>query len=843
VRASSILPLLLLAFPLVAHGQDEALDADPRPYDKVFVKGMEGPIEGTIQDRDDTGSKMLTIKKKGETVTIAVDRATVERIVPKQTPIDALRERAERIKAGSAEEHRKLGDWAWRSGLEPEALGEIRKAVLAATQPQASVPQRARLARLLLWRALKTDGDERDDLYEEILTLAARSEKLGAGSPEIELAVGRVLLAQGMTAPAIPHLEKARAALATEASGPPVSEPPPPAASPDKPDKPEKAPDKTPDKTPEKKDGTRPVGGGRRGDRDGEGGPRDKKPAPKAPDPVPTEDHGAEVWPGITNERRLVFRDVLLALGEALVKTDRPEDAIDALGPLALAYPQDRVGLPLRAQARLQSGDSRGAAQDLTQALGGAPDDAALLRDRGIASYGAGDLDAAKTDLERAVAGSLEDPRSAQAHLGLVLIRMGKWKAAADALTKADQTPDPAGAVGYGLAKLGLGVLAELQGKPDVAAGLYEDARTLVEKDGLVSYSVAMARLRGQKLDEARTSLRDALRVGLPFPVGARALAAIARAQSRPKDEVRALEELVASIDGPAGADDLYALGRAYVGIDRIDDARLSFDRAIAAVATHVPALLGAGYVRYVKDDRDAAKDFFERALAIEKDSAYARRALKNLEDARTRRVWVDRFDRDAGDVKNGWVADQGFGVEVAIKGGKLSFSGTQQRDTDGGKTRLARDILNQQAVKLEATLNLANAGDARCGIRFETERGGAILFRDKDDILQAAVSASGNKNWADPKPLGAWPKDGRSHVIAIEVEDPAQGIVSFWLDGERKPEIAKIQGLAKSTGRVQVAVFGAAPIGSQYGFTVDEVRVYARRPDDGSASKGGGGF
>ncbi len=831
--ASALITLVCFStLSLRALAQDEALDADPRPYDKVWLTSSpDTPIECTIIESGDPGK--VKFKKKGETIEVTVDTGQIVKRLPRQTPLDALKERSERIKAGTADEHRKLGDWAWRAGLEPEALVELRKAVSTAADATASIPFRARLARVLLLRAGHVDGDERDQVFEELVKLQKKCAKENALSPEVELGMGRALLAQGIAPPAVPHLERARDGLAKEASGPPVTEEPPakPVVKVDEPPRKEEPPKKDDKK---KDDGTRPIGP-RRGDRDGEGGNRDKKPVvqPKI-EAVPSEDHSQEKWPGIVSDRRLVYREVLLALAEAYIKTDRAADAVAALGPLVEAWPQDKAGLALRARARLAVGDSKGAVLDLAPAIAAYPEDAALIRDRGIASYVAGDLDAAKADLEKALAQGLDDPRSAHAHLGFVHLRRGFFKAAKAAFDAASSSEV------YGLAKLGLGVLAELQGRADDAATLYEEARPLLEADGLVSYSIALARIRGARLEDARNAIKVALREGLPFPVGARILAVIARNKGDAKGELRALEELVGS--GSTGsADDLYALGRAYAGVERVEDARLTFDRAIAAVATHVPSLLGAGWVRYVTDDREAARDFFQKALTLASakqadptapatpDIIFAKRALKNLEDARTRKVWVERFDREDGDVKNGWTPILGYGIEIGIKGKKLVFEGSQKSEQDGGKTRLIREVTGQTVLKVEAKLDLSKApADVRAGIRFETEKGSAILYRDGNSLC-TATSLQGMQITSDPEKIFAWPKDDRPHILAIEIEDPAMGIVSFWLDGERRADV-KIAQMGRAAKPV-VSVFTAAPVDKSFVVTVEEVRIYAQKP------------
>ena len=815
----------LFVLPGSARAQEsDALDADPRAYDTVWIDGIDIPIVGTILSPPDSPS--IKIKKKGETIAVEFDAAKVKKTLPRQTAAEALKERADRIHAGSADDHHKLGDWAWRQGLEVEGLGEMRKAV-AAAPGAASAPHRARLARMLLLRRsnAKLDANARDEIDEELEALWQKTEKAGAQSPEVELGRARALLAQRVAPLALQSLEKARATLAKQATeGSAGGDPPAPDATP----KPGDSPKPDPVKTPKGRGGDAGLKGG-----GGAGGGDDDKPADNTPALAP-EDKSAEKWPGLSPAQRDLYREVLLTQAEALLQAGRAAEVGAALVPLLEAFPQHRQAVALSAEAKLLIGDAKGAIEDFNRVIAVAPKDAAAVRDRGIANYAAGQLDAAKEDLEKAIDLGLDDPRPARAHLGLVHLRAGRFHAAEAALKAANQPED------FAPAKLGLALLAELQGKPADAAALAEAARSISDQLGLVDFEVAQARERELKHDQARSLIRQALLEGLPFPVGARWLAASARSRGDAREELRCLEELVGSVENPT-PDDLYALGRAYLSAERLDDAKAAFDRALAQDAKHVPCLLGAGYVLYRQDDREGSRSFFQQAIAIDKTNVFGLRALKNLEDARTRRVWIDRFDRETADVENGWLSEQSVGVNVALKDKKVVFSGTQARE-DLGKTKLFRDVVGQQALRVEVRLDLKDAADARCGIRFETDKGSMILFRDQDGALQAAKAMSGgigNAVYDNPIKVGEWPVEGRSHVLAIEIEAPDTGNVSWWLDDQRLL-MDKIAAVGRAT-KAQVTVYGQAKTGSSYGFSVEEVRVYAKRTDLTQAPKGGG--
>jgi hypothetical protein len=77
--------------------------------------------------------------------------------------------------------------------------------------------------------------------------------------------------------------------------------------------------------------------------------------------------------------------------------------------------------------------------------------------------------------------------------------------------------------------------------------------------------------------------------------------------------------------------------------------------------------------------------------------------------------------------------------------------------------------------------------------------------------------------------------------VIAIEIDDPATGVVSFSLDGERVGE-AKVPSLARAQKYV-FSLYGQAAKDQAVKFAVEEARVYVRREGAAGTPKPGGGY
>lgn len=823
-------PHLALAVALAvaapaARGQ-EAIDADYRMYDVVTVDGMSEPLEGTILEGRDPAAPRLKIRTR-QGVTTEFDRKKVLRIEDRETPESAFRSRAQRIKErGAATEHRLLGEWALKHGLRVEAEGELRLAAEAEQDPARSLGHRERLIELISERLPDLAGAPRDAALETILAEVARAEARGApASGRLQLARARVAHELGLPEVARGALEAARDALDARAGSAPAT------ATPDTPGDP--APT---DPQPQPQQPPRRVFA-----RDGVGlDPGQGTPPPAAGTPPATpDDHGDRELPGLSAPERDLWRQTLLLLGAVETDAGRLAEAADLFERVLEVWPQERAACLGLARLRVTEGDARGADDLLTGALRVFPADGGLLLARARVRLVGGDPDGATADLEAALRTRPADDsplaRDVRTTQGMLLVAKGEFEKADEALKLADAaTATTPGQTGHGPAKLVRGLLAECRGDLAAARTHYEEAaRLLTPQAGDAHYALSFVLAEaGDAAGQAAAvgALREAARQGFDLELVLRALTDLAARRGDAPAATRLLE-LHARAADPPSPDLLARLGRAYLLQERLDEARALFDRALEAAADHAAALRGLAYVAYARDDREAARALFERLTKLDPQDAWAARGLRNLEEARTRRVWVDGFDRPGPEVKNSWRVEAPFGLKVELADGKLFMSGRQQNEPDG-KTRVARSVQGEQVVKLEARLHLDRlSSNARAGIRFAApERGGeVVLFRDVDGALKVTWTARKNAPLEDPQPLGTWPGPG-PHTLAIELENPQDGTVALWVDGTRRGEV-KLAGFGKDRGEVELSVYAQGTReGEQVEVVVEEVRVYVRR-------------
>lgn len=788
----------------------EAIDADFRMFDVVVVDGVADPIEGTILEE---GARLKIRTRQG--VITEFPRDKVREITRRETAESAFKARAARIKErGTGGEHRLLAEWALKHGLRAEGEGELRLAAEAEPDPTRSLAHRERLIGLVEDRLGDLAGGARDAALEGLMVEVARAEAKGGASPRLLLTRARVARELGLPEVARGALEAARDALEGrkgEAGGdaPPAVDDTPagPARPPERP---------------------RSFGRGDEG--------VDRPPPPPRHDvdapPATPDDHGDRELPGLRPPERDVWRQALLLLGAVEARDGRLAEAADAYERVLEVWPQERAACLGLARLRVTAGQ-RGAAQDLlTAALKVFPRDGELLLVRGQVRALLEDLEGARQDLS-AVLTAVRPPddsalaRDTRAALGLVLVLAGELDKAGPSLEAADAPP------GHGPARLGRALLAERRGDLAAARGHYEEAaRLLAPRAGDAHYALAFVLTEqgdAQSLQAAAGALRQAARQGVDLELCLRALTDLAVRRGDPEAELKLLE-LHARTAAPPTPDLLARLGRAYLRQERHDEAKALFERALGQAADHAASLRGLAFVAYARDDRARAKELFDRLLKLDPQDAWAARGQRNLEEARTRRMWVDAFDRPGSEVKNAWRVEAPFGLKVEMADGKVFLAGRQQNEADG-KTRLVRTVQGEHVVKLEARLHLDRLGEeARAGLRMETERGGVVvLFRDGDGGLKVTWGKSKTAPLEDPRPLGAWPGPG-PRTLAIEVENPQDGTVALWVDGVRRGEL-KVPGFGRDRADAELSVYAQGTrLDQRVEVVLEEVRIYVRR-------------
>ncbi|MGE0711112.1 MAG: hypothetical protein AB7N76_07090 [Planctomycetota bacterium] len=817
------------------------VDAPYRLHDIVWVKGQAKPHRGTILSGRDPGPHKLVIRLVNE-IGLEIPRESVEHILDRETPQTAFQGRARRVLAKKDPKlHARLAEWALTQGLRVEAEAQLELAApLAGAE---GLPYRERAVELYEARLAELDPEapERNKLMERILAHARAG---GEGSARLLVGRARVQLQLGLPQSALPHLAKARTLLEAQAAQPPK---PPEAGT-----EPGTAPGTEPGKDGEdqkseeqkseeqkseepKDDGAPPPRKSPPPRRFGRGGedldPGRKDDAPKeAPAPPAEEpvDKGAELLAGLEPAGRVLYRAMLLDQARAARLAGAPEVSKSAYAKLLEVWPEDEPASLGQARLLSRAGERPAAIAQLTKALRVAPKGLALLLLRGQLRYLEGAFGESQSDLERALAatgdgeGAREAARPIMVSLGLVHLAAGRFAETQALLEQADADP------GYGPARLARALLAELTGDlPTAEVHTTEALRLLGESRGEASYERAWVLRKAKKPAEAREALIEALRDGYDFELATRARIDLAREQGDQGAEASMTELLVRSASAPT-PDQLAALGRVYLRQDRLLEAQQVFSDGLKALPTHPGCLRGLAYCAYSRDERLKAYALFKQLLEQDKDDGWAARGLKHLEQARSRRVWTDAFDRPDGDVLNAWTVEAPFGVQPALAGKKLRFAGAQKNDAQG-KTQVYRSVSGEVVVKLEARVALAPTNQTRVGLRFEARAWQAVLFRNPQDGHVYASTRRGNQPWTDPADCGAWGGEG-AHTLAIDVEDPPRGTVAFLVDGERRGEA--ILGNLNRPEPVTLALYGqGGQLDEVMDFSVEQVWVYVLRP------------
>jgi len=542
--------------------------------------------------------------------------------------------------------------------------------------------------------------------------------------------------------------------------------------------------------------------------------------------------------------------DPVPATGTAEVATPSASAPTGSAGPIDGASLAREVRLELGNLA-LEVGRAEVAARAFAALSGAAPDDAGALIGAGLAAFARGDLEVAAAHMERA---SELEPTRATGHIlgAAIAVHQGDLAKAEGLLKRAEGLGAPMhpegalyGAVAAALAGKVVTARARLTGveagppygaeaalAEGLAAEIASDTATAIaaydraaEADPAMAGVARVARAqalfgRGDRA-AAEESLKEAARAGYDF---ADVASLLARSRREAGDFAAAVRFARYAADArPQDPDVQYALGRSYLGAGKPDDAEAAFDAALALDAEHGYALAGKARVLYGRGDFAAAQGLFRRASMLEPGLEFAGLALRRLEEAATRRLWRDEFERpDAKDVRNRWTEDERFGVEAGVQGGRLTFTGVQTGE-ELGRTSVVRDVEGLRFAELRVVMDASRAGRARAGIRLAVSDGEVAFFRTPEGRLAYAVRSQAT--WSESKDLGAWPAGGGAHALWIAIGGPARDEVVFGLDDKElaHPKISKFGG----SNRFSCAVYVLAPLGASVDVSCDEAQLF----------------
>lgn len=526
-----------------------------------------------------------------------------------------------------------------------------------------------------------------------------------------------------------------------------------------------------------------------------------------------------------------VLKKAWIGLGRAQLQVGKAEDAQASMEALALLDDQSFFAFFHLAQAKMQQGKLEEAAVDFNKALGFEPAFAEAHADLALCQTKLGKIDDAILHLKQALAYGLNDTEAARTQLGMLYLRKGKLKSAGHEFIKTREDRL------FGPAEVGLALIKARKGETEAALAALKKAEALIPLDGMTKALRAQLLAKLGRNAEAVKVYQEAIRLGFNVKVGLRALADLSVKEGKDRRAAQWLKYLVGN-ETLKNADDCYRLGRILLKEKKFDRAREIFEQALKLNENHVPSLNGLGYIAYSDKAFGDAQRYFKTVLNIDANNAYAKRAIKNIGESQSRKVWIDNFKRDGIEVANLWNKSVGNGIVVNLaEKKKVIFKGTQA-SKDMGKTELYRKM-DGRFVRFEASMDTKNARGARVGIRIRirngTRLGGEVLlFRSEDGKKIMGASKTSQTANATVQELGPWPGDESPHDLSIEIENSATGLVSFHLDGERLGECTV--NAFRQDKLVEVVVYGQSKIGEVWQLELNRVRVFVKK--DGSSPK-----
>jgi tetratricopeptide (TPR) repeat protein len=298
----------------------------------------------------------------------------------------------------------------------------------------------------------------------------------------------------------------------------------------------------------------------------------------------------------------------------------------------------------------------------------------------------------------------------------------------------------------------------------------------------------------------------------------------------------------------PDSAEAHELLGVALLGQGRSERAREEIVRAIElhreASEESPQALLALAWLDYRSGDEDGvfrAMGGLMRVTELLEGRigdpllGYAATYLAAIEDNRSKCSWVDGFNRLQ--VRRGWETEQSHGVQVRLTEGGVRFEGTQ-RTRNEELTYIERPMEFREVVRHEATLSGVTGDKVRVGIsialratRGDREVTGGIFFgrEPRGRVAYQVVERGKPRPW---EVLDArWPDEG-TVTLAIESQDPEEGLFRLLVNGEEAASGVDVPALRKPRNPPRVGIFGTAPLGATWTLVADDVQVLLKKEE-----------
>ena len=269
----------------------------------------------------------------------------------------------------------------------------------------------------------------------------------------------------------------------------------------------------------------------------------------------------------------------------------------------------------------------------------------------------------------------------------------------------------------------------ERQGRDEAAIAAFRDAQTLLPRDARIPNAIGFGLARLGRLDEAVAAFDDAAR----------------------------LEPSAAAHQRKA-----WALGLA----GRVEDAERAYEQALKLAPQNVETLASLASLAARKGNAERARQYAERALALDPGNPNAHVALAIVDlDERAYRLAMERLRAVLG---NASVAGQERSVVLGLLG----------------------DALDGENATHEAFAAYSMANAERRNVHGSRFAGGKSAGAILDDVI-AAFAQSPEARWRDPGPVPARDDGPPRHVFLLGF--PRSGTTVLELALERNAEIATL--------------------------------------------------
>lgn len=528
------------------------------------------------------------------------------------------------------------------------------------------------------------------------------------------------------------------------------------------------------------------------------------------------------------------------ALGRFLLARGRADEALPELARASLDLPQDPGALALRADVRtalgachLALGAPDEAARVLAQVLAADP-----TNERALAGLRSARLCGARTP------GVPAPPAAAPQGTGFELLLAGGVEAVLEGrgeqaleLLRQAQAADPLRAQ-RPLAALSF--LAEASGHPEQALSFAQGALEHTPDDVWSLYQRGRLLLARDDPEGAHESFLAALAAAPSFADALLALGETAFRRGDFEGAERYLARALA-LEGDGARAPLHAL-RGWNALRRgaAGAARESFERAVALEEDDPVARAGLAWCTYQDGDATEARvqlaDLDRARRALPEDDPYrawARAQIARIADHAEKVEWIDDFERL--ELRNGWTVREGAGPLVTLQEGAVHVQGVFAQ---AGRVGVFREYAAAGFVSFEVDVWIDPATTARAGLFVARERvrqdasdtlAEVAIARQKDGALELSFARKGVEpetvEVPEPFPVGRW--------VRLRAERSGAGSdsrVTLSLDGIALIEGASFAALGSTASPLQAGVFVQGDAGRRVALRLDDAAAVVRR-------------